>query len=276
MSVAVRMSPLNAEAWHTTLSQTDGRDKIIRLLQFVSKLLRGFDAGRTSPKSGTMAWKAAKLETALSSSRQITRLFKWASVYANAKSRLFAFSPSSTTVIEALAMLTDVSLFSYYAYDNAAFASKVGMLTSSAPRAFQRRGARFWFLALVAGVAANLLRLHTLHIRAVNALQARRRSSSERKEDESDDAGGDRVSPVTSESDEDTATATATALVDSQRECREAAHRQNAIIVSLIRQLADAVIAGSAGWNFDTHPAFVGACGSISSAIGLVQLWPRQ
>lgn len=256
------MSPLTADAWHSTLSQTDGRDKVLRLMQYVCKLLRALDSGRGSPKAGTMAATAAMVETAVSASRQISRLFKWTSVYANGKSRLFALSLSSTSILDLLSLFADASLFSYYALDNAAFAAKMGLLQQPRASTFARRGARFWLAAILCGALANLLRVHAAHARAVKLLE----DAGSASDDGKPAAANDEVMPYSSGASQDAA----------QAECRDLAHTQSKALLTLGRQLSDGVVAGSAGWDFGTHPGVVGACGSISSAIGLLQLWPRH
>lgn len=237
------MSPLAADTWHKTLSQTDGRDKLFRLIQYVCKLLRGLDHGRTTPPSSARTAKVFDLERALSTSRQIWRLFKWASVYAKAKPRAASLTTTPPPP-DVAAIISDAGLFGYYIFDNLTFLAKVGLLRSDIGMA-SRRAARFWLLANVAGLTGNLYRANELRKQYREAVEVAR----EKKEEDGGEGGSVRMG----------------SLLKLQR----------MTLAICAKNASDVVVAWSLCRDSPFHPALVGACGSVSSVVGFYQVWPK-
>lgn len=277
MSATLVASLMTAEAVDSTLSQTDGRDKVLRLIQYVCKLLQYVDGGKNSDTTG-YAGKAAALESALSASRQAWRLFKWASVYAKGRQRvsLLVSSATSRTIFDVLASVTDLSLLAYYMTDNAAFAAKLGVLPVEA-RLLGRRAARFWLLAVVAGFSASSLRLRMLRARACalrSALRSHEKAALSRvaEDAEADGDRRDREGTVECLDGPQNGSEDSTDITEQLSEVR--AH-QGTTMLTAVRQACDVAVAGSGAFDTTINPGLVGLCGTVSSLIGLIQLWPK-
>lgn len=240
------MSVLAAETWHRTLSQTDGRDKLFRLVQYVCKLLRGLDAGRgAAPVAQVEA-----LESAMGTSRQIWRLFKWMSVYAKSKSRVAAMqrhaSLGTPALPELAAIVSDAALFGYYLMDNITFVHKAKLLPGDVRNA-SRRAARFWLVAVLAGLAGslhNLLATYRQHQRLLRALREAKGSEQEHE-------------------------------LEAARQVAACARRQRVAMAVCAKHAGDTVVAYSLSKKDQLNPAVVGACGVVSSVVGFWQMWPR-
>lgn len=148
-------SPL--QKWETLLTTSTTHDKLLRLLQYVLKLLRGLRLGHAQPGINTVLSKLHALESTVSSTRQTTRLFKWISHYSKTSSRADAsdarHKPSITRWTRGV---MDIAMVAYYVCDNAALLTRIGVLSGSHVRA-TRRAARFWFIAAAAGLLVGLL-----------------------------------------------------------------------------------------------------------------------
>lgn len=234
------MSPFAASTWHQTLSQTDGRDKLFRLIQYACKLLRGLDNGHTHPPSEKPSARLFDLERSLGTSRQIWRLFKWASIYVKARSRTITITPRSR-LPDASSVLTDAGLFGYYIFDNITFLAKLGVLKLDVA-ASSRRAAKFWLVAVLSGLIGSLYRAIELHRRYETA-----RKEAARKELED----GERTRLV--------------ALLRMRR----------AAFAVCVKYAGDTFVAWSLSKREPLHPALVGACGTASSFVGLWQQWPK-
>lgn len=240
----VLMSPLAAQTWHQTLTSPVGRDKLFRLIQYACKLVRGAQAGRSSPASGTLAAQIHALESAVSTSRQMWRLLKWVSVYARPHRRPSGTGANYTR--ELCALVADGALFAYLVLDNIAFIRKTNVLPGDTA-ATTRRAAKFWLLAVLAqgAAAAHALR-DALRMRAALRAQAKR-------------VDADHPARATARAEE------------RNMDRRVAAHT-----ATVAKNAADAVVAGSLASTSPLHPAAVGAFGAFSSAVGLWQAWPRH
>lgn len=270
---------LSIKAVDATLSQTDGRDKVLRLIQYVCKTLRWLDYLPQS-KDKRIADKLAALESALASSRQAWRLFKWASAYANAKNRTSILTDStSRTISNILSAITDVALLAYYAADNTAFMSKLGLLRTHTPT-IASRAARFWLLAVVAGILNSALRLRAATLQA-RVLQRSLDSIRGQKARPTEDTHSDQEAENNSETRQSTNgyvdghVPDAEVRTNTSRGLAILRTQQRTIVLTALRQACDIVIAGSGGFDTGFHPAFVGICGTASSAIGLLQIWSK-
>lgn len=243
-----RMSPLAVETWHRTLSQTDGRDKLFRLIQYLCKLLRGLDCGRNDPLPDTSAGRVAALESALGTSRQIWRLLKWASVYAKSRARMSALSTTAPPLPDAAAVLADAAMFLYYVADNVTFLHKVRLFSGDAKVA-ARRAARFWLAAVLAGLAGG--------VHNVMSLTKRERMLQKLiKEQKKDDEAGEQTE-------------------ERRREYSATLRKKRAAMAVCAKHAGDSVVAFSLSRQNQLHPGLVGACGVVSSIVGFWQVWPK-
>lgn len=248
----IAMSALAVDTWHRTLSQTDGRDKLFRLFQYLCKLLRGLDSGRNAPKSNTAAAKVAALETALSTSRQIWRLFKWASVYAKSRARISSM-PLTPTLPDLAAVVSDAALFTYYVCDNITFLHKTKLLKGDIGNA-ARRAARFWLAATLAGFVGTLHTSLALHRRELKLLREMAADERAKKNDEGAE----------------------NAEVEARRAEYAAVLRKKRIALAVcLKHSADSAISWSLSRQNQLHPSLTGACGVVSSIVGFWQVWPK-
>lgn len=250
---------LAAETWHRTLSQTDGKDKLFRLLQYLCKLLRGLDAGRSPPRPNTATAKVASLETALATSRQIWRLFKWASVYAKSKQRISSISTQSLPPLPDLAaLIADAGLFSYYVFDNVTFLHKTKLVAGDV-RSASRRAAKFWLTAVLASLVGSVHTMLQLHRRQQRLLSQMKRAGQEKKDDN--------------------ATGSSSGTVDSEADVRSeylsVLRQRKAAMAVCTKHSGDLIVAWSLTRQQQLHPAIVGACGFVSSVVAFWQLWPK-
>lgn len=244
-----RMSPLAVDTWHRTLSQTDGRDKLFRLIQYLCKLLRGLDSGRVDPLPDTSAARVHALESAMATSRQIWRLLKWASVYAKSRSRVStALSTTPPPLPDAAAVLADAAMFLYYIADNVTFLHKVKLFNGDA-RLAARRAARFWLAAVLAGLAGALHNVVTLSRKEKVLAKLI-------KEQKKDDADTEQTQQRT-------------------REYYATLRRKRAALAICAKHGGDSVVAFSLSRENQLHPGLVGACGVVSSLVGFWQVWPK-
>lgn len=305
-------SPLTVRAWNTLLTQPDGRDKVLRLVQYICKLLRGVLDARGHPNL-TVSANAAALEGALSSARQAWRLFKWTSIYTKHQHRLsphsYSISPSISllsSVIRTIAfdfvhdfnsslvLLADVGMFLYYVFDNFTFLAKHGLVSANAKK-LAKRAAQWWAVGTSAAAISSLFRayLQTRRQRMAwkeNLNEGLRQCQNERTnvnginvndhicktghDGSGDDGENENLSqhgdhPVESED-----ISQWKSIADRNAEIAEAGRlRRNALILAT-RQIADAVVAATTGFELPVHSGVVGACGTLSSFIGLSLAWP--
>lgn len=251
-SELIPMPALAAETWHRTLSKTDGRDKLFRLFQYLCKLLRGLDVGRMAPKSDTTAGKIAALETALGTSRQIWRLFKWASVYAKSRGRLSSLS-FAPPLPDLAAVISDAAMFCYYIFDNITFLHRAKLINGEV-RAASRRAARFWLVAVIAGLTGTLHNIISLHIRERKLRILIAADERAKKDDEETD----------------------NVEMETRRVEYSAVLRKKRAALSVVaKHSADSVVAWNLSREQQLHPAVVGACGVVSSLVGFSQVWPK-
>lgn len=261
-------SVISADSVHRLLSQPDGRDKVLRLIQYVCKMLRWLDKPlqkRTTELSET----AAAIEGALGTSRQAGRLFKWASMYVKLKGRQeFRYGLMSTLRTskreDILSLIADLAMFSYYVTDNLTFSSKLGVIQADTPK-LSRRGARFWLTSIVAAMSLSLLRIYSMNQRIQTLKKMRierlaRQTSTKKYNSNDGDSDDDNA-----ESDRET--------INELNQLRDS--RRNRILTAA-RQVCDLTVACNGSFDVGLHQSFVGLCGTISSTIGLFQIWPAN
>jgi Peroxisomal biogenesis factor 11 (PEX11) len=241
--MSLNIAPLlSSKTWHAALSHPDGRDKIFRLVQFALRLVRGAAAGRTPPnKLPAHLARLAALEATLASARQLWRLFKWTGFYSTASLPPVSTLPTVLPSAAALATLQDACLAGYFLLDNLSFLSKTSVIPGLAPPPFfARRAGKLWAAANLLGLLRSVARLRVL---SKAAARATKRGSA----DAGYDAGSVRA-----------------AMAGMRREAFVAA-----------AHAGDAVVAFSmATEGRAAHPALVGACGVVSSLVGVWRIWP--
>lgn len=232
------MTVLSTDTWHKALSSQVGRDKLFRLIQYVCKLVRGLQVGRNVPKVGTPAGRIYAMEMALSKGRQLWRMAKWVSIYANSPTPSIS---RSNIVRETLGLISDFAFFAYLVCDNVAFVTKSNIMVGDGALA-TRRAASFWLVAVIASATAAAHSLLTA--------RKQRKLLCDTAKDESN--------------------------TNIQNELKVVDNRVFLSSVTLAKHSADVVVAGSLASVNQLHPAIVGIFGAFSSAVGLWQAWPRR
>ncbi|CAN8072489.1 unnamed protein product [Agarophyton chilense] len=253
--MSVICSPLQVDTWHRAISNSEGRDKLFRLVQYVCKLLRGVkEIGDKSGSSATSGSPLLAVESAMATSRQISRLLKWTSVYAKRRHDMLRIPHTS---VEMSNLVSDLALFAYYLCDNITFLCKTGVVRRDASKA-SRRAARFWMLSVMSGLLSTVVTM--VEIRRRHKLTRELIIKAENKERDSDDESAD--------TDE-----------TRQAACKEMGalmRLQRCAMVACTKQLSDLVVSLSLSRERGLHSALVGGCGVVSSAVGCWQTWPAK
>lgn len=234
MSTTSYMSPLGVEGWHRALSTTDGRDKLCRTIQYTCKLVRALDH---SVAGNVTLSKVMAVESAMSTTRQILRLFKWTSVYAKRRG-----SYGTASSAEMLKTMSDVCLFAYYVCDNVTFLCKTKVMRGDVGNAMRRAG-RIWLASVVTGLAAGVLRVMELRRRR---LRLKREIEMKREE------------------------------TSNERRTEELDVAEKGAVVGCLKNVMDVVVAMNLSSEHGLNPMMVGVCGLVSSLIGGVQVWPKH
>lgn len=316
-SIMTTASPLTVRAWHLILAQPDGRDKVLRLIQYVCKLLRGVLDAR-SGEYATVSTTATALESALASARQAWRLFKWTSIYTKHQNRFRSPSraPCSSTAVTAppsplrsalltvrydfdhvLSLVADLGMFFYFVFDNLSFAAKTRLLPADVKK-MAKRAAQWWTIGTVAAAVSSVLRAHAQRRRQQRALAASMELSKTAAEasrkaavgnctdgEHGAHSGDERHEGQVQGECQEQGDGDEKSIMElsSQREQRQtelkadaldAVRQQRAALVVAARHAADAVVAATNGYGLPVHTGVVGACGTLSSAIGLALAWP--
>eukprot|EP01137_Pigoraptor_chileana_P026068 Opistho-2@96502 len=130
-------------------SQTAGRDKIYRTLQYVSKILGAHYAGQKDMK--LTIEKLSKLEGALGQSRKLFRLFKSLDfVQVIVKNH-----NHPDTFLRVAINARAASLAVWLIFDHIVWAAKVGLISADTAR-WTRVSSRFWLFALAVAIAKDI------------------------------------------------------------------------------------------------------------------------
>lgn len=312
--VMTKASPLTVRAWHMILSQPDGRDKVLRLVQYVCKLLRGVLEVQ-SGNYATVSATATAIEATLASARQAWRLFKWTSIYTKHQNRFssphssIALSSSPTLfrslflnvqndVGHMLSLIADIGMFFYFVFDNLTFAAKTRLLPVEMKK-MSKRAAQWWTIGTTAAAVSSLLNAYTQRRRQQRALLMSSQLSEtaiatsklavgncDRGEhgghqNEGVDNEVDKVARREEEHEEDICEEEIRLQREQQQaefrnEALDAVRQQRVALVLALRHAADAVIAATNGYDLPVHSGAVGACGTFSSTIGLALAWPSK
>lgn len=267
-------SVISADSVHALLTLPDGRDKVLRLIQYVCKMLRWLDKPL---QNGTteLSETAAAIESALGTSRQAGRLFKWASMYVKLKGRQeFRYGllsiPGRSKREGILSLIADLAMFSYYITDNLTFSSKLGLIQADTPK-LSRRGARLWLTSIIAAMSLSLLRIYSMNqrIQALKKMRIERLSRQRSTKDSSNDGDGD-------DEHEGYDDGNAESDIQIRNELNQLRGSRTSRTLTAARQVCDLTVACNSSFDVGLHQSFVGLCGTISSAIGLFQIWPSN
>lgn len=235
-------SPISSNAWHEMLSHPEGRERIFRLLQYSLRLARGLSSGRSTPKDPNIQ-RLAALEVTVASARQLWRMFKWSGVYTKAVNSLGSSSNSRrvsySVPSQALGLLQDGFLASYFILDNIAFLTKTSMISGN-PKLATQRASKAWFVASVIGFLRCLRKLSHWKTELTKQKRAGTQISNQR----------------------------------SSTSSLQADIRMQTVMAA--KYAGDAVVALSLFQAQPAHPTIVGSCGVISSMVGIWQIWPRN
>lgn len=313
--VMTKASPLTVRAWHLILAQPDGRDKVLRLVQYVCKLLRGVLEVQSANYT-TVSATATAIEAALASARQAWRLFKWTSIYTKHQNHFssthsaIALAPSPTLfrslllnvqndVGHMLSLIADVGMFFYFVFDNLTFAAKTRLLPVEMKK-MSKRAAQWWTIGTSAAAISSLLRAYAQRRRQQRALLMSSQLSEtaiptsklavgncdrgEHEGHQNESADNEEVEEVPCREHEDEEDRHEEEIqlqrehqqVEFRNEALDAVRQQRAALVLALKHAADAVIAATNGYGLPVHSGAVGACGTLSSSIGLALAWPSN
>ncbi|KAF6002654.1 peroxisomal bioproteinsis factor 11 alpha [Cyanidiococcus yangmingshanensis] len=236
------------------LATTDGRDKVYRLVQFAAKLTRGpytTQLAEEAEKVPLLVRKAFTLELILADSRKLFRLARGLNI-------LVKYWGNRRSAPNKAALVTDASLFWFFAFDHVVWLYRSGLWTS--PLAGKR--ALFWTrcaghcLFLASFVS---LLLHGYKAWSVLKTKLRLRGQGKKAQGAShlsDDA------PKAEHTAEE-----ATQMQKMPFEGRAALSR-------VFRYGCDVVVGLNMARPGEYSQTLVGAAGVLSSVIQIVQIWP--
>jgi len=232
----------SSETWKILLSQTEGRDKLYRTLQYACKLVRGLDAGSSSVSNKSLA-----LEQVLSNARQVLRLAKWVNIWSKRMGQASFGLKGQDSVGATLQLLNDLGNFLYFALDNYALLGKT-ILDRKDANTYQLRGKRFFLLAVIAGFLDSLWKLRKVR-KQLSLVSARETSATV---DNKADTG------------------------NVSHELQVLRKQQQDAIVGIVRYGFDIVVGISISRKEQLSPTLTGFCGVISSLMAWYQVWPRK
>ncbi|EME31917.1 peroxisomal biogenesis factor 11 [Galdieria sulphuraria] len=236
----------SSETWKILLSQTEGRDKLYRTLQYACKLVRGVDAG-----SSSLSKKSLALEQILGNARQVLRLAKWVNIWSKRIGQTSFGLKGQNSIGATLQLLNDLGNFLYFAFDNYALLCKT-ILDGRDANAYQLRGKRFFLLAVIAGFLDSLWKFRNVR-KQLSLLYERERSTMlETSSSDKRDSG------------------------NTSRELQTLQKQQQEAIVGIVRYGFDIVVGISISRKEQLSPTLTGFCGVISSLVAWYQVWPRK
>lgn len=240
-------SPLKVSSWHSVLTSVEGRDKLFRLMQYVCRLLRGVYLGRRTPSTNgsTPLTGVYALEGALSLTRQVSRMFKWVSIYAKVGQEGFDKNM--------LKIIADCALAAYYAADNWTVLCKTGLVKRN-PTIAARRAGRLWLIAVLASLTSTAVE-YKRNVALEGVVKAFVGRTKKQEEEGPQQPSEQRK--------------------DNQLDLRRIRRERRILSAVLAKHSADSVVAMSLSKVDALHPALVGACGGLSSIIGFWQTWPK-
>jgi hypothetical protein len=138
------------------LRTTEGKDRLLRFLQYLSKFL-----GRMLPLAA--GWKARQLELVILNGRKLFRLLRFLENFSHIRALLANTShPYASPLLKVLQVLQQASLASFFLVDHTLFFSNNALLPFDS-NILKRFFGGTWCAANVAGLAANVMRLHHLN-----------------------------------------------------------------------------------------------------------------
>jgi len=218
------------------LATTNGRDKLCRLFQYFFRVLRVLSADSTSRIPEISVY----LENTLALSRQTFRLFKWI----NIASKQLTPSPSKPPLIDIMDAIADVGIFMWFLIDNLSWFAKANLIQKKKPQEFTRIAANGWFTNTVFNALSQILLLQKLYSKKVK-IEAEIKRMNEQEN-----------------------------VRELKYELTLIQSKQRAAIIDGLRSLLDIPVAWSLTRESPISPMITGYLGTISSIIGLYQLWP--
>eukprot|EP00871_Galdieria_phlegrea_P004345 jgi/Galph1/4911/GphlegSOOS_G3539.1 len=244
MALAKPMAIDNSETWKILLSQTEGRDKLYRTVQYACKLVRGLDK-----ESSTVSKKSLALEQILANARQVLRFAKWVNIWSKRVSQPALGLKGQNPVALSLHFLNDLGNFLYFALDNYALLCKT-VLDGKDAASYQLKSKRFFLLAVVAGFLDALWKLRNVRKQMQLLYQQ--------------------------QTQQVTGNVSALKAGDSSKEWQNLQKQQQEAILGIIRYGFDVVVGISISRKQQLNPTLTGFCGVISSLVAWYQVWPRK
>lgn len=161
--MALEMTRL--EPWSTLLKSSNGRDKLLRLVQYTLRMLRGVSPWEPNSEA---ARRAFALETSVTQARQVARLFRWVHII----EAQWKASPDKGVAVDVFQAVMDAGLFGFFVLDNINWVARTTKIANQ--DWIQRtayRGFSSWWVSNVSGLLMTALQLKKL------VEKSRRRSS---------------------------------------------------------------------------------------------------
>eukprot|EP00184_Porphyridium_aerugineum_P002147 CAMPEP_0184694886 /NCGR_PEP_ID=MMETSP0313-20130426/2700_1 /TAXON_ID=2792 /ORGANISM="Porphyridium aerugineum, Strain SAG 1380-2" /LENGTH=241 /DNA_ID=CAMNT_0027153247 /DNA_START=253 /DNA_END=978 /DNA_ORIENTATION=+ len=236
--MALALSGLNDVA--AFLKLTNGRDKLFRFFQYLARAIKGSSA----PKS-ILYQNALLAETALASSRQTFRLLKWINVAA----LQMAPSQDRGPMLDILHSFSELCLFLWFFFDNLSWLAKVGLIPGKAMD-YTRRGARFWMTHCILNTFCQLITLSQLRKRVAMIRNSKKYTAA-----------------VMSDMDG-----------KSKGELMDLENQSVACLMDVFRSAPDILVSYNLSLmpQDQFSPALIGCTGVFTSAVGIVQNWPKK
>eukprot|EP01110_Echinostelium_bisporum_P000306 TRINITY_DN1070_c0_g1_i1.p1 TRINITY_DN1070_c0_g1~~TRINITY_DN1070_c0_g1_i1.p1 ORF type:complete len:246 (-),score=95.01 TRINITY_DN1070_c0_g1_i1:183-920(-) len=221
------------------LSQTSGKDKIAKLLQYVSKLA-GALALNADPKSDTAA-KAKRIESAAGAARKVFRLGNELNELQKIRALL---KTGNFNLVNSLSLIRSIGMYWYWVFDHLVWAANLNLAKIDGPK-YSYRGNFAYFVSLLAAI--------TLDILTFNKTVSTERS-------------------LKYEQWKVAATPEAKQVINQQ--IKDAVTKKNETLLSLVKNFSDIAVSANLLQFISITQAKVGLLGTLSAMIALYQLFP--
>ncbi len=129
------------------LDTHNGRDKIVRTIQYASRFLTWYLAQHNSADASK---RFKTLEDSASMSRKVFRLAKFIAHFQSASK---TFLEESDGVVKLTTVIQQLALALWLLYDHVIWAGKLGLVKTDRLPSYTRRANIFWLIAMVMGIA---------------------------------------------------------------------------------------------------------------------------
>ncbi|XP_060074179.1 peroxisomal membrane protein 11B-like [Ylistrum balloti] len=226
--------------------QTNGRDKLFRLIQYGSKLV--WWHLHKNAKGPELVEKLKKLESSLSMTRKLLRFGKSLDFV---KAALKSFHIKDT-VLRLTITMSKINQACFLLFDHIIYAHNVGLITTDKKK-WSQISARFWVVSLILNLARNVYDL-------VNIVQE------EMRQQQSQEKHGQQINGDTDHSKR-------TSRSHNTNIVGKIVMQNKPVMLDLVKNLADLVLPLSTLGKVDASAGTQGFLGLISSAAGIASVW---